>query len=115
MRSCDDGYPSCRAAEGGGEWCKSECLAPRGALPKQHLVLRARRAFKGARFSVAAGEMRFLSWRTLTDPDFVPRIAQEVRNGEAIDWGGAAVQSGDYEVVFDGPSPLPREFMTPNV
>lgn len=27
MRSCDDGYPSCRRAEEKGEWCKNECLA----------------------------------------------------------------------------------------
>jgi hypothetical protein len=27
MRECDDGYPACRKAEAGGEWCKNECLA----------------------------------------------------------------------------------------
>lgn len=27
MRSCDDGYPSCRSAEANGEWCKDECMA----------------------------------------------------------------------------------------
>ena len=27
MRECDDGYPSCRMAEAGGDWCKDECLA----------------------------------------------------------------------------------------
>ena len=26
MRACDDGYPTCRKAEAGGEWCKNECL-----------------------------------------------------------------------------------------
>ena len=27
MRSCDDGYPSCRHAEAKGEWCNDICLA----------------------------------------------------------------------------------------
>ena len=27
MRACDDGYPSCRAAEAGKGWCKDDCLA----------------------------------------------------------------------------------------
>lgn len=25
MKSCDDGYPTCRKAEATGEWCKAEC------------------------------------------------------------------------------------------
>lgn len=29
MRSCPDGYPSCRKAEAEGEWCKGECEALR--------------------------------------------------------------------------------------
>lgn len=27
MKSCDDGYPSCRHAETAGKWCKGECKA----------------------------------------------------------------------------------------
>jgi hypothetical protein len=27
MRKCDDGYPTCRNAEAGGDWCKNECVA----------------------------------------------------------------------------------------
>ena len=27
MRSCDDGYPSCRHAEATREWCKGDCKA----------------------------------------------------------------------------------------
>jgi len=29
VRSCDDGYPSCRQAEAGGEWCEGKCKAVR--------------------------------------------------------------------------------------
>ena len=25
MKSCDDGYPTCRKAEATGKWCKAEC------------------------------------------------------------------------------------------
>ena len=27
MRACNDGYPSCRAAEAGKGWCKDACAA----------------------------------------------------------------------------------------
>ena len=27
MRSCDDGYPSCRNAEANGTWCGKDCLS----------------------------------------------------------------------------------------
>ena len=27
MRECDDGYPTCRKAEAGGDWCKGNCAA----------------------------------------------------------------------------------------
>lgn len=31
MKSCDDGYPSCRMAEAMGQWCKGPCIAVHGA------------------------------------------------------------------------------------
>lgn len=40
-------------------------------------------------------------------PDTLPRLVRQCHNQEAIDWGGASVQPQDYEILFDGPAPLP--------
>ena len=72
-----------------------------------YMVIRAKRSFTGLRFDTAEGERKCFRFGN-DNPDFVPRVVAQVRAGEAIDWGGAAVQPQDYEVLFDGPGPLPE-------
>jgi len=71
-----------------------------------YLVIRAKRSFSGLRFDTIAGERKCFRF-AYENPEFVPRTVAQVRAGEAIDWGGAAVQPQDYEVLFDGAGPLP--------
>lgn len=78
-------------------------------MPSNYMIIRARRNFAGPRFDTRAGECKRIRFG-YEKPDFVPRIVAQCRNREAIDWGGAAVQPQDYEVLFDGPGPLPAEF-----
>ena len=70
------------------------------------LVIRAKRDFSGLRFDTRAGERKCFRFG-YENPAFVPRRVAQVRAGEAIDWGGAAVQPQDYEVLYDGAGPLP--------
>lgn len=77
-------------------------------MPSKHMVIRAKRDFSGLRFDTAAGQTMRIRYG-YDNPDFVPRTVEQVRAGQAIDWGGAAVQPQDYEVLFDGPGPLPFE------
>lgn len=74
-------------------------------------VLRALRGFQGSRFDVSAGETRQIRYG-YAEPLFVPHVVAQCRKGEAIDWGGAAVQPQDYAILFDGPGPLPACFKT---
>jgi len=59
-------------------------------------VLRLRVPVRGSRYDSAAGETRTLIWRQT-----VPRVVAQARAGEAIDWGGAMVRAGDYELTKD--------------
>lgn len=42
MRACDDGYPTCRAAEAGGDWCKGACAAVQQTPGRERADLIAR-------------------------------------------------------------------------
>lgn len=57
-------------------------------------VMRLRVPVRGSRHDSAAGETRTLIWRQT-----VPRVVAQARAGEAIDWGGAMVRCGDYELL----------------
>ena len=59
-------------------------------------VLRLRVDVRGARYDSKAGEQRTVMWR-----QSVPRVVAQARAGEAIDWGGAMVRAGDYELTKD--------------
>lgn len=59
-------------------------------------VLRLRVDVRGARYDSKAGEQRTVMWR-----QSVPRVVAQARAGEAIDWGGAMVHAGDYEMTKD--------------
>lgn len=79
-------------------------------MPKsQFLVLEALHAFVGSRFEVRAGERRVVRF-AYENPTAVPRLVAQVRSGQAIDWGGAALMPSSYRVLYDGPGPLPPEF-----
>ena len=78
-------------------------------MPSNHMVIRAKRAFTGLRFDTAAGQTMRIRYG-YDNPNFVPTVLTQARACEAIDWGGAAVQPQDYEVLFDGPGPLPLKF-----
>ena len=95
MRACDDGYPSCRAAEAGGKWCDGPCAA--GQPPNKRCEIRLTVPVTGTRYKSDAGEVRTILWRG----DTVPRVVSQVRAQEPIDWGGSMVRHGDYEVVRD--------------
>jgi hypothetical protein len=56
-------------------------------------VLRLRVPVRGARYDSAVGETRTVMWRQT-----VPRVVAQARAGEAIDWGGAMVRFGEYEL-----------------
>jgi hypothetical protein len=58
------------------------------------VVLRLRIPVNGSRFNSVAGETRTLIWRQT-----VPRVVAQSRAGDAIDWGGAMVRFGDYEML----------------
>lgn len=72
------------------------------------MVVRAKRSFTGSRFDTKAGELKHIRFG-YENTNFVPRIVTQCRNRSAIDWGGAAVQPQDYEVLFDGAGPLPMD------
>lgn len=57
----------------------------------------------GLRFNSAAGERKTIRWRVVT-----PRIVEQCRAQEAIDWGGAAVQPSGCRVLFDGVGAMPK-------
>lgn len=57
-------------------------------------VLRLCVDVQGARYDSKAGEQRMVIWR-----QSVPRVVAQARAEEAIDWGGAMVRFGDYEMV----------------
>jgi hypothetical protein len=63
------------------------------------LVLRLMIPVQGSRFDSDAGEKRRLSWRLE-----VPRVVAQARARAPIDWGGAMVRFGDYEVIHDSES-----------
>jgi hypothetical protein len=75
----------------------------------QFMVLESMHAFVGSRFEVRAGERRVLRYG-YEDPMAVPRLVAQVRSGQAIDWGGAALMPSSYRVLYDGPGPLPPAF-----
>lgn len=74
--------------------------------PSNYLVLEAAHGFTGMRFSVSPGERRCIRYG-YDDQHFMPRVVNEVRSGQSIDWGGAACMPGSYRVLFDGAGPLP--------
>lgn len=80
-------------------------------MSSNHFIIRTKRDISGQRFDTRAGELKHLRFG-YERPAFVPRLVEQCRNGEAIDWGGASVQPQDYEVLFDGSGPLPEQFKT---
>lgn len=80
-------------------------------MPSNHMIVRTLRNISGTRFDSQAGELKHIRFG-YERPSFVPKLVAQCRKREAIDWGGAAVQPQDYEVLFDGPGPLPLEFKT---
>lgn len=80
-------------------------------MASRYMIIRSKRGFSGTRFDTRAGECKCIRFG-YEQPDFVPRIVARCRNGEVIDWGGAAVQPQDYEVLFDDVGPLPENFKT---
>jgi hypothetical protein len=50
----------------------------------------------GSRYDSKIGEERSITWRMET-----PRVVSQARAKEPIDWGGAMVRFGDYEVIQD--------------
>lgn len=75
------------------------------------MIIRAKRDISGHRFDTRAGELKHFRFG-YENPNFVPRLVAQCRNGQAIDWGGAHVQPQDYEVLFDGTGPVPEKFKT---
>jgi len=73
------------------------------------MIIRVNSDISGQRFDTRAGGLKHLRFG-YASPAFVPRLVAQCRKGEAIDWGGASVQPQDYEVLFDGPGPLPVQF-----
>ena len=59
-------------------------------------MLRLRVPVRGSRYDSAEGETRTVIWR-----QNVPRVVAQARAGDAIDWGGATVRAGDYELTQD--------------
>jgi len=59
-------------------------------------VLRLLVPVRGTRYDSKHGELRTIMWRQR-----LPRVVEQVRTGEPIDWGGSMVRAGDYEVVRD--------------
>ncbi len=59
-------------------------------------VLRLQVDVRGSRYDSKAGERRTIMWRQAT-----PRVVEQAMAGEAIDWGGAMVRAGDYELLAD--------------
>lgn len=79
-------------------------------MSKSHyMVLEALHAFVGSRFEVRGGERRVIRFG-YGDSKLLPRLVCQVRSGQAIDWGGAALMPSSYRVLYDGPSPLPPAF-----
>lgn len=78
-------------------------------MPSNFMIIRARQNIAGHRFNTKAGETMRIRYG-YERPDFIPRIVSQCRAGQAIDWGGASVQPQDYEVLFDGPGPVPTTF-----
>ncbi|CAH0355994.1 hypothetical protein [Aquabacterium sp. CECT 9606] len=78
-------------------------------IQSSFMVIEAVRDITGLRYSTKAGERREIRFG-YGDASFVPRLVEQARAGQAIDWGGAAVQPGYYRVLFDGPGPLPAQF-----
>lgn len=73
-------------------------------LPKaSRMVVELLHPVVGLRFNSAAGEKKTIVWRRE-----IPRIVAQCRAGEAIDWGGAAVQPSGYRVLFDGVGRAPQ-------
>lgn len=75
-------------------------------MASQFVVIEALRAFHGDRFPVSQGELRVIRFG-YDNAEFVPRVVEQVRAGKTIDWGGAAVFTDAYRVVFDGQGPIP--------
>lgn len=67
-----------------------------------YMVIEVLRSVHGLRYYSHAGERRVIRWR-----ERVPIIVSQCRAGEAIDWGGASVQPGDYAILWDGVGMMP--------
>lgn len=78
-------------------------------MASNYMVIKALKSYSGDRFPVVAGDLRRIRFG-YSDPNLVPRVVVQARAGEQIDWGGATVLNDGYEVVFDGPGPLPQAF-----
>jgi hypothetical protein len=75
-------------------------------MTSRYMVIRAKRPVSGLRFDTKEGELKRIRYG-YDKPDTLPRLVRQCRSHEAIDWGGASVQPQDYEILFDGPAPLP--------
>lgn len=73
------------------------------------MVIEANSSFQGTRFNTCAGDRKIIRYAS-DKPDFTPTLVSQARAGQAIDWGGAAVQPQDYKVLFDAIGPLPPAF-----
>jgi len=73
-----------------------------------YFVVEALRDYHGNQFPIKVGERRVIRYG-YDQPNLTPRVVQQARNGEQIDWGGATVHVDGYHVLFDGAGPLPIE------
>lgn len=72
--------------------------------PLTHVVIESLIDFTGTRFPVREGEVRMIRVG-----NNVNSTAENARNGEAIEWGGARILCDHYKLIYDGPWPLPED------
>ena len=62
-----------------------------------YFVIRSKIDFVGERFPVSTGEQKVYRFLSTT-----PKMVLRARNNQSIEWGGSAVSSDNYEILFDG-------------